>query len=175
MPQSILGGVTLAVIALTGLVPPAQGQKPDPTLLRRTDVMVKITKDPDATYNGIYVASGISTKCGLADYGYPNRAHSFAVIFPDDLATIAVTSVNFDADSLRSSDSTGSFDLSVGIRVGRTGTPPAYVIRAKDPRYGEPGIATRTTLASGADSIHVVGVATKGTRLDVEMWLVCQP
>ncbi|MGH9892768.1 MAG: hypothetical protein ACREA0_12415, partial [bacterium] len=101
MPQSILGGATVAVIALTSLVQAAQGQNRDPTLLRRTDEMVKITRDPDATYNGVYVASGISTKCGLADYGYPNRAHSFAVIFPDDVATIAVTSVNFDADSLR--------------------------------------------------------------------------
>ncbi|MEP7325657.1 MAG: hypothetical protein ABI836_06905 [Gemmatimonadota bacterium] len=175
MAQSILGTVTLAVIALTGLMLPAEAQRADSTMLRPTSVMVKITKDPNAAYNGIYTASGISTKCGLADYSYPHRMHSFAVIFPDDLATIAVTSVNFDADSLMSGDSVGTFDLSVGIRIGQTGTPPLYVIRAKDPQYGEPGIATRTTLRGGADSLHVFGVATKGTKLDVEMWLVCQP
>ncbi len=113
--------------------------------------------------------TGVSTKCGLADYGYPHRRHSFAVLFPDNLATIAVTSVNFDADSLMSGDSTGTFDRSVGIRVGQTGTPPDYVIRAKEVRLGEPGMATRTTLPGGADSLHVVGVATKGTKLDVEL------
>jgi hypothetical protein len=154
---------------------PAQAQKPDSTMLRPTAVTVKIAKDPDTGYNGGYVAQGVSTKCGLADYGYPHRTHSFAVMFPDSTNPIAVTSVNFDTDSLMSADSTTSFYLSVGIRVGQTGTPPAYVVRANEPARGEPGTARLTRLSGGRDSLHVVGVATKGRKVDVEMWLVCNP
>ena len=174
MPQAIPGSLTLAFIGLAGLVASAQGQQRDSTLLRPTSVMVRITNDPSSAYNGIYNASGISTKCGLADYGYPHRLHSFAVMFPDDTATIAVTSVNFDSDTLPSYTTSTSFYLSVGIRVGRTGTPPDYVIRANQPQYNEPGTATRTTTA-GIDTLRVVGVASEGTKVDVEMLVVCQP
>lgn len=165
----------VALVILAGLAPRLPAQRPDSTLLRPTSVMVKISKDPTSAYNGIYAATDVSTKCGLADYGYPNRLHSFAVMFPDNQVTLAVTSVNFDADSLMAGDSTGSFYLDVGIRVGQTGTPPGYVIRAKEIQYGEPGIARLTRLPGGADSLHVFGVATKGTKVDVEMWLVCAP
>ena len=174
MARSHLGSVTLAVLGLTGLVSTAQGQRPDSTLQRPTNLVVTITGDPD-NYNGTYSASGISTKCGLADYGYPHRMNSFAVMFPDDTATIAVTSVNFDADTLQSGSTRNSFYLSVGIRVGRTGTPPAYVIRANQPQYNEPGTATRTTTTSGIDSLTVMGIATKGTKVGVDMLVVCQP
>lgn len=175
MPRSMLGGMTVCLIALTGVVAPARAQRPDSTLLRPTDVIVRITKDPNAAYNGTYRASGVSTKCGLADYGYPHRLNSFAVMFPDDTNTIAVTSVNFDADTLRSGTSVNSFYLSVGIRVGQHGTPPAYVIRANQPQYNEPGTAIRTRTSNGSDSLTVKGIATKGTKVDVEMTLVCQP
>jgi hypothetical protein len=167
--------MTVCLIALTGVVAPANAQRPDSTLLRPTVVIVKISNDPAADYNGTYRASGISTKCGLADYGYPHRLNSFAVMFPDDTATIAVTSVNFDADTLKSGTTVNSFYLSVGIRVGQHGTPPAYVVRANQPQFKEPGVATRTTTSQGADSLTVRGIATKGTKVDVEMTLVCQP
>ena len=175
MPQSIPVGVTLAVIALTGLVAPVRAQRPDSTLLRPTNVIVKIANDPDVAYNGSYSASGISTKCGLADYGYPHRLNSFAVMFPDDTATIAVTSVNFDADTLTSGTPGHSFYLAVGIRVGRTGTPPVFVVRANEPQYGEPGTATLRRTTGGIDSLRVSGIASKGTKVNVDMLVVCQP
>jgi hypothetical protein len=173
--RSILGRMTLSLIALTGVVAPAKAQRPDSTLLRPTVVIVKISKDPASNYNGTYRASGMSTKCGLADYGYPHRLNSFAVMFPDDTATMAVTSVNFDADTLKSGTTVNSFYLSVGIRVGQHGTPPAYVVRANQPQFNEPGTATRTRTSNGSDSLTVKGAATKGTKVDVDMTLVCQP
>ncbi len=175
MPRSILGLMTVCLTALTGVVAPAKAQRPDSTLLRPTVVIVKISNDPASDYNGTYRASGTSTKCGLADYGLPHRSNSFAVMFPDDTTTIAVTSVNFDADTLKSGTTVNSFYLSVGIRVGQHGTPPAYVVRANQPQFNEPGTATRTRTANGSDSLTVKGAATKGTKVDVEMTLVCQP
>lgn len=175
MPQSMVRRLTLYLIALSGAVAPANAQKPDSTLLRPTDVVVKISKDPDTAYNGTYRASGVSTKCGLADYGYPHRTNSFAVLFPDDTAKIAVRSVNFDADTLKSGTTVNSFYLSVGIRVGQDGTPPEYVVRANKPQYGEPGTAMRTKTSNGSDSLMVKGTATKGRKVDVEMTLVCKP
>ena len=174
MARATLVRMTVCLIALTGVAPAAEAQRPDSTLLRPTVVIVKISNDPASTYNGTYRASGISTKCGLADYGFPHRLNSFAVMFPDDTATVAVTSVNFDADTLRSGTTANSFYLSVGIRVGQHGTPPAYVVRANQPQFQEPGTATRTRTSNGADSLTVKGTATKGTKVDVEMTLVCQ-
>jgi hypothetical protein len=167
--------VTVCLIALTGVFAPASAQRPDSTLLRPTAVTVKITGDPTAAYNGTYNATGISMKCGLADYGNPHRLHSFAVMFPDDPATIAVTSVNFDADTLKPGTTANSFYLAVSIRVGPHGAPPAYVVRANEPQYREPGTATLVRTSNGSDSLMVKGIATKGTRVDVEMTLVCQP
>ena len=175
MPQAMLARMTVCLIALTGVVSPAKAQSRDSTLLRPTVVIVKIANDPAADYNGTFRASGVSTKCGLADYGYPHRRNSFAVMFPDDTATIAVTSVNFDADTLSSGTTVSSFYLSVGIRVGQHGTPPAYVVRANQPQFDEPGTATRTRTANGSDSLTVTGTATKGTKVNVAMTLVCQP
>jgi hypothetical protein len=173
--RSMLAQVTVCLIALTGVVPPAMAQRPDSTLLRPTVVIVTISNDPTSGYNGTYRASGISTKCGLADYGYPHRLNSFAVMFPDDTATIAVTSVNFDADTLKAGTTVNSFYLSVGIRVGQRGTPPAYVVRANEPQFNEPGTATRTRTSNGSDSLTVKGTATTGTKVKVELTLVCQP
>jgi hypothetical protein len=167
--------MAVCIFALTGAVAPAKAQRPDSTLLRPTVVVVTIAKDPNSEYNGTYRAAGVSTKCGLADYGFPHRLDSFAVMFPDDTNTIAVTSVNFDADTLQSDTTVNSFYLSVGIRIGQHGTPPAYVVRANQPRFNEPGAATRTRTSNGSDSLTVTGVATKGTKVDVEMTLICQP
>jgi hypothetical protein len=175
MPHPIPCRIMLATILAAGLVRPALAQKPDSTLVRPTTVTVKISNDVTALYNGQYVAQEVSTKCGLADYGYPHRKHSFAVMFPDGTNAIPVTSVNFDTDSLMSRDSTTSYYLAVGIRVGQTGTPPLYVVRANEPQRGEPGIARLTRLPGGRDSLHVTGVATTGVKVNVEMWLVCQP
>ena len=164
----------LAPLALACLAAPAGAQR-DSTMLRPTRVIVRIAQDPDAQYNGVYRATGISTKCGLADYSYPHRANSFAVMFPDDTTTIDVTSVNFDADTLAPGTTRPSFYLSVGVRVGRTGTPPAYGIRANQPQFNEPGTAMLTRLPGGIDSLHVSGTATKGRKVQVDMILVCQP
>jgi hypothetical protein len=173
--RAMFAFITVCLITLTGVVSPAKAQSPDSTLLRPTMVIVKIANDPTSEYNGTYRASGMSTKCGLADYGYPHRLNSFAVMFPDDTATIAVTSVNFDADTLKSGTTVNSFYLSVGIRVGQHGTPPAYVVRANQPEFHEPGTATRTRTSNGSDSLKVMGTATTGTKVNVEMTLVCQP
>lgn len=169
--------LTLTALALAGLAAPARAQR-DSTMLRPTTVTVTIDQDPDATLNGVYrvQAGATSTKCGLADYGYPHRANSFAVMFPDDPTTpLQVTSVNFDADTLPAGATVNSFYLAVGIRVGQTGTPPLYVIRANDPQYNEPGTAILTRLPNGADSLDLIGTATKGRKVRVRMTLVCQP
>ena len=174
MPLTPRATFSLAALAFSVLAMPLDAQRPDSTLLRPTRVTVRILNDPDAVYNGIYQASGISTKCGLADYGYPHRAHSFAVMFPDDTTTHDVTSVNFDADTLPAGAARSSFYLAVGIRVGSTGSP-LYVIRANDPQYNEPGTALLTRLPGGIDSLSLVGTATKGRKVQVEMTLVCDP
>jgi hypothetical protein len=96
-------------------------------------VTVKISNDPVADYNGTYNASGTSTRCGLADYGFPHRVNAFAVMFPDEPTTMAVTSVNFDADTLKSGSTTTSFYLSVGIRVGPHGRPTSHSTTSLEP------------------------------------------
>lgn len=174
MTPSMVRRVLLGCVAVTIPAATPQAQQPDSTMLRVTNVTVVITNDPTPAYNGTYSASGISTKCGLADYGYPHRANSFAVMFPDDTGTKAVTSVNFDADTLQAGATVTSFYLSVAIRVGARGAPPAYVVRANQPQFGEPGTAQRVRLPNGTDSLVVKGTATKGTKVAVEMTLVCQ-
>jgi len=168
---------SLASLALVaGLAAPAGAQRTDSTLLRPTRVIVRISNDADVLYNNVYRAQGVSTKCGLADYGYPHRANSFAVMFPDDPTSILeVTSVNFDADTLPAGATRNSFYLAVGIRVGQTGTPPLYVLRANDPQYNEPGTVSRVRTVGGVDSLTLVGTATKGTKVRVEMVLACDP
>ncbi len=53
--------------------------------------------------------------------------------------------------------------------------PAAYFVRANQPQFSEPGTATRTRTKNGADSLTATGTATKGTKVEVEMTLVCQP
>ena len=142
------------------------------TTLRPTDVFVVIRKDTH--YDGTYRASGISRVCGKLDYMMPHRANSFVVEFPDDEPNLAVRSLTFDADTLSAGGSTASVFLNVAVRTPSGGTPPAFVVRAKMPQYGEPGTAQRTTVA-GRDSLEVAGIATTGTKVDVKVTVVCHP
>jgi len=166
-----------AAVGMLALVPTrrAYAQAVDSTRLRPTDVVVIIANDPDRTLNGTYRASGISRICGKLDLMMPHRANSFNVEFPDDEQNLDVPSVQFDADTLPAGSTTNSFYLSVGIRTPSGGTPPHYVVRAKqEPQYGEPGTAIRVKAAS-RDTLKVVGVATKGRKVDVKMTLICHP
>jgi hypothetical protein len=151
---------------------PLPGQAVDSTTLRPTDVVVVIHRDTH--YDGTYRASGISRACGKLDYMMPHRANSFVVEFPDDEVNLAVRSLIFDADTLPAGGTTGSFHLIAAIRTPSGGTPPAFVVRAKEPQYGEPGTAQRTK-AAGRDSLAVVGIATSGTKIDVKVTVVCRP
>jgi hypothetical protein len=165
----------LAVLGSIAPAPTVSAQVVDSTTLRPTDVEVTIANDPYRPYNGTYKASGISRICGKLDLMMPHRANSFNVEFPDDEPNLAVPSVQFDADTLPAGATTNSFYLSVGIRTPSGGTPPHYVVRAKEePKYGEPGTAIRTQAAS-RDTLKVVGTATKGTKVNVRMTLVCHP
>lgn len=151
---------------------PLPGQAADSTTLRPTDVVVVINRD--TRYDGTYRAFGISRVCGKLDYMLPHRANSFVVEFPDDEVNLAVRALSFDADTLSAGSTTGSFHLTVAVRTPSGGTPPAFVVRAREPRYGEPGSAERTK-AAGRDSLAVVGIATSGTKVDVKVTVVCRP
>ncbi|HJR36393.1 MAG TPA: hypothetical protein VJ817_15660 [Gemmatimonadales bacterium] len=151
---------------------PLPGQVVDSTTLRPTDVVVVINRD--SHYDGTYRASGISRVCGKLDYMMPHRANSFVVEFPDDEVNPAVRSLTFDADTLPAGTTTPSFHLIVGVHTPSGGTPPAFVVRAREPQYGEPGTARRTK-AAGRDSLTVVGIATSGTKVDVRVTVLCHP
>lgn len=157
-----------------GAVAGAQAQAPDSTLLRPAEVSLTVSNDP--RLSGAYRSSGIATKCGLADYGYPHRAASFAVEFPDDMSArpMEVSGVTFDADTLASGTSTPSFYLSVHLDTPRVGRPPALVVRAREPKYDEPGTVTRVT-TGGVDSLKIVGTATRGTKVRLVLTIVCHP
>ena len=145
----------------------------DSTTVRRTEVIVTIGND-NPTNDGVYRSTGTSGVCGKLDLMMPHRANSFHVTFPDE-PNLAVASVEFDADTLPPGVTTNSFYLSVGIRTATGGAPPAYVVRAKEePKYGEPGTAVRIKVAS-RDTLRVRGTATKGTKVNVTMTLICHP
>jgi hypothetical protein len=164
----------LAIIAAVAAPRSATTQVVDSTTQRPTDVVVTIAND-SRTYDGVYRASGMSRICGKLDLMMPHRANSFNVEFPDTEPNLAVPSVQFDADTLAPRDTTNSFYLSVGIRTPSGGTPPLYVVRAKEePKYGEPGTAIRAK-ANSRDTLTVVGIATKGTKVTVKMTLICHP
>ncbi len=147
-------------------------QTADTTTLRPTDVVVMI--NGDGKYDGVYRASGISRVCGKLDLMMPHRANSFVVEFPDDEVNLPVSGLTFDADTLSPGSTTRSFRLSVAVRTPSGGTPPAYVVRAKEVRYAEPGTAERIN-SRGRDSLAITGVATKGTKVDVKVTVVCRP
>ncbi len=162
----------LVVGGLFGAAHPVHGQVVDSTTLRPTDVTVII--DKDTYYNGTYRAHGISRVCGKLDLMMPHRVNSFVVEFPDDEPNLAVRSLSFDADTLAADSTVTSFYLTVGVRLPNGGTPPAFVVRAKQPQYKEPGTAVRTKKAS-RDSLEVTGTATSGTKVDVKATVVCHP
>ena len=161
------------VIIATIVTQSAVGAQVDSNTVRRTDVIVNIANDNPA-YDGTYRSTGTSGICGKLDLMMPHRVNSFHVTFPDE-PNLAVASVEFDADTLPAGATTTSFYLSVGIRTPSGGTPPAYVVRAKEePKYGEPGTATRIKVAS-RDTLRLRGTATKGTKVSVSMTLICHP
>jgi hypothetical protein len=165
--------VAKRVIIATMVTQSAVAAQVDSTTLRRTDVVVDIGND-GPTYNGRYRSTGTSGICGKLDLMMPHRANSFHVTFPDE-PNLAVASVEFDADTLPPGATTTSFYLAVGIRTPSGGTPPSYVVRARDePKYGEPGTATRIKVAS-RDTLRLRGTATKGTKVSVTMTLICHP
>jgi hypothetical protein len=175
--MSPLMGRLLAVILAfaagrVGAGHPLHAQVVDSTTLRPTDVTVII--DKDTHYNGTYRAHGMSRVCGKLDLMMPHRANSFVVEFPDDEPNLDVRSLSFDADTLAAGSTITSFYLTVGIRLPNGGTPPLFVVRARQPQYKEPGTAQRIKTAS-RDSLEVVGIATKGTKVDVRATVVCQP
>ena len=165
---------SIAALLASGALAGAGAQAPDSTLLRPTEVTLTVSNDPHLS--GVYRSSGISTKCGLADYGYPHRTNSFAVEFPDDPSArpMEVRSVTFDADTLASAATASSFYLSAGLDTPRVGQPPALVVRAREPQYGEPGTVTRTT-TEGTETLRIVGTATSGTKVRLEMTIACRP
>lgn len=165
--------VVKRVIIATIVTQSAAAAQVDSNTVRRTDVIVNIGNDNPA-YDGVYRSTGTSGICGKLDLMMPHRVNSFHVTFPDE-PNLAVASVEFDADTLPAGATTTSFYLSVGIRTPSGGTPPAYVVRAKEePKYGEPGSATRIKVAS-RDTLRVRGIATKGTKVNVTMTLICHP
>ncbi len=166
--------LVVAAVLAGGAMAPAAAQTPDSTLLR--PMVVTLTVSNDRHLSGTYRSSGIATKCGLADYGYPHRLNSFGVEFPDDPSAqpMEVSSVTFDADTLASGTTTPNFYLSVNLDTPRVGRPPALVVRARQPQYDEPGTVTRVT-AGGTETLRIVGTASRGTKVRLEMTIVCRP
>lgn len=171
-PAPDRGPIVAALLVLAPIGPGLLGQAVDSTTLRPTDVVVTISNDTH--YDGTYRARGISRICGKLDLMMPHRANSFVVEFPDDEPDLDVRALSFDADTLLPGSTIASFYLSVGIRTPEGGTPPAFVVRAREPRFAEPGTAIRAKLA-GRDSLTVDGIATSGTRVGVRAIVVCQP
>ena len=165
---------SIAVVLTSGTLARAEAQTPDSTLLRPTEVHLTVSND--TRLDGVYRSVGVSTKCGLAAYGYPHRTNSFAVEFPDDpsSAPMEVSSVTFDADTLARGTTTPSFYLSANLNTPRVGQPPALVVRAREPQYDEPGTVTRVTVG-GTDTLRIVGTATRGTKVRLVMTIVCRP
>jgi hypothetical protein len=163
----------IAALLVAGSAGGAEAQRPDSTLLRPTEVTLTVSNDPHL--DGVYRSSGTSIKCGLADYGFPHRMRSFAVEFPDDPSArpMEVAGVTFDADTLPGGSTTSSFYLSARLDTPKVGRPPALVVRAREPRYDEPGTATLVT-AGGTDTLRIVGIATRGTKVRLEMTIVCR-
>jgi hypothetical protein len=82
--------------------------------------------------------------------------------------------VTFDADTLASGTTRSSFYLSVRLDTPRTGRPPALVVRANEPRFDEPGTVSRAS-ADGTETLTIVGTATSGTKVRLEVTIVCRP
>jgi hypothetical protein len=167
-----IAGPLIAFVTLVAGSGPLPAQAVDSTTLRPTDVVVTISRDQH--YDGTYRARGMSRICGKLDLMMPHRANSFVVEFPDDEPNLEVSSLSFNADTLGPGATTSSFYLSVIIRTPGGGSPPAYVVRAGKPQYGEPGTAGRVKRAS-RDSLRIDGVATKGTKVGVQATVVCHP
>lgn len=158
----------LAPAGLTGRR--GEAQAPDSEHLRPTSVTVTI--ENDKLYSGTYTAAGISIVCGKVTLGFPNRENAFSIEFPDDNTGLQVRSLSFDAESLKPGTSTARFHLAVGVRVGQNGAPPAYVVRADEPQYNEPGTAQLIS-DKGGTTLSVVGTAALGVKVRVKA--TCTP
>lgn len=168
-------GSALAIgLLLASAAPEARAQRPDSTLLRPTDIVLTVTNDPHLS--GVFRSSGTSTKCGLAPFEMPHRNRSFHVTFPDDptVAPLEVASVEFDADTLPPGGSSTTYLLNVHLDTPRVGRGPALVVRARLPQYKEPGTATLRS-GGGTDTLKLVGTATRGTKVNLEMTIICHP
>lgn len=162
----------LATIVLLAVAAPAHrssAQASDSIHLRPTSVTVVI--ENDKLYSGTYNASGVAIVCGHVELGYPGFEKSFDVEFPDE-ETPGVRSLTFSAKVLPPGSSTGSFHMNVGVRIGASGAPPLYVIRADEPQYNEPGTANLVN-DKGATTLSVVGTAPLGVKVTVKA--VCSP
>lgn len=137
-----IAAATLAALALGGTLSKAEAQTRDTTTQRPTDVTLTISNDP--FFSGVYHTSDTSRVCGKMDLGYPHRANSFHVEFPNNNPDLPVGGLSFDADTLPIGVTITSFQLNVNITTPTGGKPPQYVVRAKEPKYQEPGTATLT-------------------------------
>jgi len=144
-------------------------QVPGPAL-HPTDVTLTVSNS--TYYSGNYQASGNSRFCETVTLGYPHRAESFTVEFPDDEIDLPVRTLSFDADTLPAGGSTRSFYLSVGVTTTGGAQPAAFVVRANKPQSKETGTATLKT-AGGATELKIVGTNNMGVKLDVVV--VCHP
>lgn len=160
-----------AMLLAVALVPAHRGvaQASDSIHLRPTSVTVTI--ENDRLYSGVYNASGIAIVCGHIELGYPGFEKSFSIEFPDE-ETPGVRSLTFDAKALPPGSTTASFHLNVGVRVGASGAPPLYVVRADEPQYNEPGVAELVN-DKGVTSLTVTGTAPLGVKVRVKA--VCGP
>jgi hypothetical protein len=175
--SGILGAVCRSAIASAFTVAivvagaPSLGAQPsNPSTLRRATVTVTI--ENDRYYSGVYTASGMARICGKWTMSFPDRENGFTVEFPDDEPDLKVRSLSFDAKALPGGGSTASFYLAVGVRVGQSGAPPLYVVRANEPQYNEPGNATQST-DKGVTTLNVTGTAALGVTVRAKV--TCDP
>lgn len=161
-----------SVIALALLgVPPAVGaQAADTSSQRPTDVTLIMGNS--RRYAGTYRASGTARICG---YG-PLRdmagfVDGFTLMFPDG-EDLEIIDINFSADTLPVGRTTPSFYIAISLKARQGGTPPAYVVRANEPRFKETGTSTLTA-RGGTATLRVIGTNDMGETMD--MTAVCKP
>jgi hypothetical protein len=158
----------LAVPSLAAAVSVAQAD--DTTTLLPTQVTVTIANSPH--YSGTFSAQGISRICGKVDLGYPNRANSFTVEFPDDETDLQVRALSFDAESLPAGTTTTHFYVTAGVTTASGAKPAHFVVRADQPQSGATGNAT-LGVKDGTKTLKVTGTNNMGVRMDVTV--ICQP
>src|SRR5512144_962360 len=160
----------VVALALLGAASPLSAQAPDTSSQRPTDVTLIMGNS--RTYAGSYRASGMSRICG---YG-PLRdmagfVDGFTLMFPDG-EDLEIIDINFSADTLPVGRTTPSFYIANSLKARQGGTPPAYVVRANEPRFKENGTSTLTA-RGGTATLRVIGTNDIGETMD--MTAVCKP